>query len=194
MQTPAELPEFDQVDAALERADADVGAAECHGLLCGLLCVKGAVDFGVWYGEVVEPAAGGDVLAGGAKMLLEEVHRVTAHQIDSPGLGFHLLLPEDTQSLEERTEALAEWCHGFLAGFGLATGVDQPRAKGAYPGDVDEILRDLSEIAKVGLQGEEDSEGDEAAYAEIVEYVRVGVLLIKEELGPAQPDLPRHLH
>ncbi len=44
-------------------------------------------------------------------------------------------------------------------------------------------MRDFAEIAGTGFDVEID-ETNETAYSEIVEYVRVGVLLINEELQP----------
>jgi len=51
---------------------------------------------------------------------------------------------------------------------------------------VREILRDLAEISKVEFDVEGAGEAEEGAYAEIVEYVRVGVLLINEEMHPVK--------
>src|SRR5579859_8022634 len=44
--------------------------------------------------------------------------------------------------------------------------------------------RDMGQIAQAGFEGDAESEDDETAYAEIVEYVRVGVQLLFEELQP----------
>ena len=38
-------------------------------------------------------------------------------QLADPELGFQLLLPDETTSLHDRTEALANWCEGYLYGF-----------------------------------------------------------------------------
>jgi len=60
------------------------------------------------------------------------------------------------------------------------------REEKALPADVREILRDLVEISKVAFEAAEAGEEEERAYAEIVEYVRVGVLLINEEMHPVK--------
>ena len=83
--------------------------------------------------------------------------------------------------MELQVNALGEWCQGFLIGLSLG-GVEDFQA---LPDDAKEIARDLVEIARAGtsyeLSGLED---DEEAFVELVEFIRVGALLINEELHP----------
>ena len=51
------------------------------------------------------------------------------------------------------------------------------------PGEVGEIVRDFVEITRAGVDARQDEESNESAYAELVEFVRVGVQLLFEELG-----------
>ena len=46
-----------------------------------------------------------------------------------------------------------------------------------------EILQDITSISQASEEEEED-EMNEVAYSDIVEYVRMGVLLINEEMHP----------
>ena len=58
-------------------------------------------------------------------------------------------------------------------------------------GTLAEVLRDVTEIARAGLEASGTGEADEQAYAELVEYLRVAVQILYEELnrdGPASPD------
>ncbi len=77
--------------------------------------------------------------------------------------------------------ALGEWCQGFL--YGLGTGVAVPEAS-QLPGDAAEVLRDMTEITHVDVDPADDAESNEAAYAELVEFVRVGVQLLYDQLQP----------
>ena len=77
-----------------------------------------------------------------------------------------------------RSFRLGEWCQGFL--YGLGSGPLSDATK--LPGEVGEIVRDLSEITRVGVDGGESLESNEVAYTELVEFVRVGVQLVFEEL------------
>jgi len=64
----------------------------------------------------------------------------------------------------------------------------------ALPDEAGEVLRDMGQIAQAGFEGDADDDADEAAYAEIVEYVRVGVQLLYEELQPAAMQPAGTLH
>ena len=96
-------------------------------------------------------------------------------------------LPDDDESLEDRTIALAQWCSGFLAGLASAGSLD------TLSSEATEAIGDLQEIARAAVTSldaqAEAAEEDEMAYAEIVEYVRVVVLMFHEEFrGPQQDE------
>ncbi len=96
-------------------------------------------------------------------------------------MSFAPLLPTDDAPIGDRTLALGEWCQGFL--YGLGSGVAVPEASG-LPGDAAEVLRDMTEITHVDVDPEDDLESNESAYAELVEFVRVGVQLLYDQLQP----------
>ncbi len=102
--------------------------------------------------------------------------------LNDPGLGFALPLPDDGEDLSERSRALGEWVEGFLGGLGQTR-----RLGGLKPSpEATEILRDFAEIARIEaeVRGDED---DEQAFAELCEYVRMGVMLLSDELNPPPP-------
>ena len=47
-----------------------------------------------------------------------------------------------------------------------------------------EIINDLSEISRADAEGDDNGDDAENALEEIIEYVRMGVLLVNEELQP----------
>ncbi|ACL73839.1 UPF0149 family protein [Thioalkalivibrio sulfidiphilus] len=171
--------DYDTVDAALARAGADTDAAEGHGTLCGMLSVNNAISSEDWFRELLPDPEPGDLLAQEARRQLGEVFKETRMELHDTGLDFHLLLPGDDEGLERRVEALGHWCQGYLYGMAVC-GV---REGANLPEDTAELVRDFAEIAGTGFDVEID-ETNETAYSEIVEYVRVGVLLINEELQP----------
>jgi len=173
------MPDYDTVDAALARAGADTDASEGHGTLCGMLSVNNAISAEDWFREVLPDPEPGDVLVGEARRALVEVFGETRMQLHDTGLAFNLLLPGDEETLERRVEALGLWCQGYLYGMAVC-GV---REGGDLPEDTAELVKDFAEIAGTGFDVEAD-ETNETAYSEIVEYVRVGVLLVNEELQP----------
>ncbi len=175
--------EYQAVNDALQRAAATTGAADCHGLLCGLICASGFADPKVWLAEVFEDFNPRDLLQAEAFRLLQGLYEDTLARLNSTQLDFELLLPDAACSLRERTESLGEWCSGFLSGLGM--GGLPGRAQ--LPEEIVELLDDLAQIARVDFELDEPNEEDQVAFEEVVEYIRVGTLLIHEELQPAVP-------
>jgi uncharacterized protein len=59
------------------------------------------------------------------------------------------------------------------------------------PGDIGEVVRDLTEITHVAADSAESLESNEGAYAELVEFVRAGVQLLFDELEPLRRETSR---
>src|SRR6185312_14769011 len=115
-------------------------AAEAHGTLTGCLCAALGYRFEDWLLEIL-PEGRAQPLAAAT---LRELYTETAGALRAPDMEFDLLLPEDAQSIDTRAAALAQWCQGFL--YGLGSGAAQDAA--SFPGDVGEIVRDLTEISR----------------------------------------------
>lgn len=158
----------------LETANADLGFAESHGLLCGRICSERDVDIEDWICEVIGSEAKGD--RERCEAVLRAVSDETRAQLEAPDFGFAPFLPDDEEPLALRCSELARWCQGFLYGLG-ATGRLDVETLGD---DTREMLSDLSAITALGAGGE--SEDVERDYCELVEYLRTGVMLINEEL------------
>ena len=178
--------DYQDVKTALAAVGTQVGAAEAHGLLCGLASAPGKADKAVWIAQVLADTQPKGDEAKHLLTTLVVLYDRTLKSLDDLDLDFQLLLPADEAPLEARARALGEWCAGFLAGVGLA-GVkqDQPLAK-----DVGEALRDLGAISQVELDADEGEENEEA-YTELVEFVRVAAMLVKSSLQAVEkPQVP----
>ena len=173
---------YDRLAAVLQAADADCGAAESHGVICGIICAAGTSDPGLWLDHLLGEGNTTSAMAQSAQVLLTELYSESLLHFNDGDLGLVLLLPEDDTPLSLRSQALGEWCQGFL--YGLALG--GVREDGVMKGDVGEIMHDLYEISNTRFEHELTDEDEESAYAEIVEYVRMSVLLCHEELRPMQ--------
>jgi yecA family protein len=178
--------EYYDVTDVLERASTSVDAADCHGLLAGLICASGFADPKVWVAEVFEAYDPRDVMQAQAFRTLQKLCEVTFAGLNSPELDFELLLPDDTEPLSDRTEALGDWCSGFLAGLGIG---GLPESK-QMSHELNELLEDISQISRVEFDLDEPDEEDQVSFEEVAEYVRVGVLFIHEELQPAGASPP----
>ena len=173
-------PDYSSLSEALDKAEAEFVASESHGALCGMTCASGNMDLNAWLDQVFSELDLNNMLVKEASQLLVGLYNNTRDQLNDVDADFQLLLPDDNSSLAKRTEALAMWCQGFT--YGLAAGglkKDQ-----TLPEDTAELLRDMVEIARAGHEPGEDSEEDETAFMQLYEYVRMGVLLINEELRP----------
>lgn len=178
--------EFDALDASLALAGAHAGAAECHGALTGWLASGRGADPQQWLEPMLEELDPDAALVVRCRTDLVELHRAVASQLRGGALDFMLLLPEDDRPLTTRVAALAEWCAGFLFGLGLA---GEAATRGGE--EVREVIGDFTEIGRAGLETGDDTEQDEVAYAELVEYVRIGAHLVHDTL---RGDPPRRLH
>ncbi len=176
MNASPEIPEFARIDRLLGRIGNPSDPAEIHGLLCGIYCLRGAVGRDVWMLQVL--GDGYQEASREETNILLELFEATTRQFNDTDLGLALLLPDDDEPLSERADSLGEWCQGFMAGLGLG-GIDSRQDLSA---EVQEFLRDLLEISRLEFDTDEVDESDETAYVEIVEYVRMGILLVNEEL------------
>ncbi len=173
---PTQL-DYEQLEVALAQAGAAVNAAEGHGILCGLCCVRPVVSSSDW-----EPLILGEVLSGNesladARRFLEQLWRQGMRQLESSDCAFQLFLPPDSRRLSQRTELLGCWCQGFLYALGLAG----DEVYGRLSSEAREFLRHLSDISRIDT-GVEGDDSEETAYTEVVEYVRVGMMMVYEDL------------
>ncbi|MCF6336871.1 MAG: UPF0149 family protein [Gammaproteobacteria bacterium] len=177
------LPDYLILDSALHKLDTEIAPSEVHGTLCGLLCANSNAGVDIWQQALWPSQPGGDLLAAEAHEIFKQTHNITRRQLNDSTCEFQMLLPDDNDSLDARVNALGDWCQGYLIGLSLGGITDFA----PLPEDAREITKDLLEIARAGTSYElAGSEEDENAYAELVEYLRVGVLLINEELQPTR--------
>ncbi len=172
------MPEFDTLNDALGNAGGSCGAAEAHGMLCGILCAESQQSGTRWLAEVF-PASEHQGQPDGCRDTMGELFAETYRALEEGQMDFMPLLPEDSEPLDQRTDSLGKWCLGFLGGLGLG-GLGE--MKDRLPENVSEVMTDLEQIAQA-INGEGDEEQEEAAFTEVLEYLRVSVQLIYEELA-----------
>ncbi len=178
-----QAPAFDEITAVLD-VSGDLGAAECHGILCALLsCHPGltAEEWArqVWSGALVgadDQASRGE-LPVADRAALVALFKYSEQQLADPELGFEPLLPDDGSAMAERVRAIADWCEGYLYGLSLG-GIKE---FGGFSEPVQEFCRDLIEICRLA-DDEDEGEDNESALVDVVEYVRMGVLMLRDEM------------
>ncbi|TAN48441.1 MAG: YecA family protein [Methylococcaceae bacterium] len=168
------LSDYEDLDAAVGAGAVFMDAAQCHGILSGMLCVNSRLPVEEWLHEIFDYKING--LAERNRSLLVALFERTRSELDAFDFTFDLLLPDEDAPLSERAAALSGWCKGFLHGMGAWS-------EGTVCSeDGKEILKDIYQIAE--LDADDLSEEDEAAFAELSEFLRVGVQLLRTEFQP----------
>jgi len=168
-------PEYYKINSQMAASHALTDLPEAHGTLAGALCASALFSFEDWLRETYAKG-----LAGEAQIAMQSVFEWTQHTLQEGQLQFQLLLPEEPQLVAERAISLGQWCQGFLYGLGTNEIPDIDK----LPAEVAEIVRDLTAITQVSVDRNESDEENEQAYVELVEFVRVGVQLLFDELAP----------
>jgi hypothetical protein len=178
MTSTSQVPAYPRLARQLAAADVDASPAEVHGIAVGLLCAGVTDAYSRWEHEVLPTPAEGDVLGDECRRSLRALHDATAAALDDSDMGLSLLLPDEERPLAERAGALRDWCAGLLYGFGIA-GI---APESALSPEGREALGDLGELTRLDAEHVADSEAEEGALTEIVEFVRVAALLIREDV------------
>lgn len=182
--------EVDEIHSVLTELGVPLSASEAHGLACGLLCSQAtATAKARWFTELLDAAElEANALAAHAESVrrLDRWFETSQEQLDAAELVFEPLLPDDESAIEHRIDALGDFCAGFTYGVGLGAAAQGNRQ---FPADTRELLEDFQAIdgaGQVELPSAAEDAATESDYLELVEYVRVGVLLILEELKPVE--------
>ncbi|MGB5490326.1 MAG: UPF0149 family protein [Woeseiaceae bacterium] len=174
--------DHDALDAALKRCGASWGAAQSHGLLTGRLAVSGASAGPDWLLHVLEGTDENNAFRLECQKMLDTLYQSTFWQLSERLSEFVPLLPDDDSEAADRTMAMAHWCEGFLHGLVSAKHGDALRNRLAAEPLAD-IIRDMLQITRAEVDDASDEETNEAAYVELVEYLRIAAQLTYEELA-----------
>ncbi|MBW5414039.1 UPF0149 family protein [Pseudomonas sp. MAG002Y] len=166
----------------LSEAALPVSPAELHGHLMGRICAGAGFDESDWL------VAATDLLGGAPsdrlKSALIGLLGMVQQEFATNEVAIVLLLPTDEAPLKERLAAMAQWCQGFLSGFGLASRTAE------LSNEAKEVLQDLAAIAQVQDTLEESEEG-ENDYMEVTEYLRVAPAILYSEYGKNPSPAPK---
>ena len=172
-------PDYEQIEYALSRVESPYTPEDCHGMLCAMLIVNNSLRCNRWLDEICTLTQYNQPNVLEERDTLQALYDHTRQELNDALLDFSLLVPDDINTLSGRVAALKKWCEGFLFGLALAGVKDMSQ----LPEDSFEVLKDIVTISQASEDDEED-EMNEVAYNDILEYIRVGILLINEELQP----------
>jgi len=174
--------DFDELNAELVGLHAGVLASECHGFMCGCFCASNSVATEVWQDYLLSGLDEDADLEDCFALLLQLATQI-CEEIPADDIAFSLLLPDDESTISERSIALAEWSAGFISGLGIGGLGDMPK----MIEECEEFIKDLVSISRMEATVD-DSEEAEGAIFEIVEYIRVGVIMLHQEWHSAAGD------
>lgn len=163
-------PLFEDLEQAFFVATTPISPSYIHGLITGLLCVT---DTEQVRDEIHQKIQNFDESDKKHKWyLIENLMLLTQESLSQLDKPLILMLPEADLPLSWRLETLADWCGGFLEGVMLS---DNENKLQQLP-EVLEILNDFAEIKNVSLNVIDNNQ-NEKDFGELLEFVRVGVLL-----------------
>ena len=161
--------------------------SELHGLLTGIVCVTEAPTREEWSQILTTlnvPELSEDALA----LLTDEAEDVV-HALSEDELDYLPMLPDDEHLLQERVQALSDWCAGVVLGFGLASG--------HVRSDERELIEHLQDVAAVEFEDSDNDEEGESSYEELYEFVRlipVSLSIGRKKIIVAESSLLKNFH
>ena len=167
---------FDQLSDLFVEVRSFTPPSELHGMLCGQLCAGLRPAQQSWLVAAQEQMNVPEGLQPRAKSVLADFYDQVLASLAADNLSFSVLLPGDDEPVVERTEALGQWCTGFISGYGMA-GIDKTKMSEESAG----VLTDLAQIAMVEAEDLEQSEESERDFCEVYEYVRMAALMLFNE-------------
>jgi uncharacterized protein YgfB (UPF0149 family) len=169
---------YAQIDAALKASFQRENAAFLHGFWHGLNASHGEWSLKQWLDALVEEF---DISSIPAELLkaFQLIHTSSEAQIQADALSLQLLLPDDEESIQIRALALQHWCQGYLYGLGLGPKVTNWKS---LPTELREHIEDITQISQLDENSVSESEEDESDFINLVEYVRLTVGHIADEL------------
>lgn len=181
-------PDYAVLATAMQRCGLNQSPAEAQGFALGLAVARAEEPLARWKQELYADFDPADVLVGECRNLLDRVFADVFVADRAASMQLALLLPEDIVVDSARVGAVRDWCQGFLYGFGLGG----ERLEGQLSEQSRELLRDITEITRLDVDDVENDEEHQSALIEIEEYLRVGVMLMWDELGdqtePHEPE------
>lgn len=159
-------------------------SAELQGALCGLLCVDNTASRQTWIKTLFDDTS----LDAQTELDMSVLFDDTVQQLNSLDFDFQLDIPDDNAPLASRTLAVSDWCLGLVYGLGVSGLKDD-----ALSPDCQEYLTDVLQISQVSSDNLAQSDSEEGDFAELVEYLRMGLFLMYGELQPLNPDEQDHI-
>ncbi|MGF1697743.1 YecA family protein [Vibrio kyushuensis] len=174
------LPKYLSSATELQSAALAVNPSELHGLLTGMLSGGLALNDKSWQPLIFDYTNEGMGWPDRALLIAQQVFDVTSKELTGTDLELSMLLPDEEASATvfDLADGVADWINHFISGLGLA-GAKLKKSSS----DAKEALADLEEMAKLGIDEEDDIEEQALLLEQVIEHVKACVLTIHAEFG-----------
>ncbi|MBU2897257.1 YecA family protein [Vibrio hepatarius] len=183
------LPEYLTLASELQTAGLTVNPSELHGLLAGMLSGGLSLTDKSWQPMIFDYTNDGMGWPAKSLQLAQTTLDATIAELTSSAMNISILIPneEASASLFDIADGVAEWVSHYISGLGLVGAEIKQSSQ-----NTKEALADLEEIAKLGIDEEDDLEEQAKLLEQVIEHIKVCVLTIHAEFGqkPAEQKAP----
>ncbi len=174
------LPDYLVVATELQSAGLAVNPSELHGLLTGMLSGGLKLNDESWQAVLFDYTNDGMGWPMASLEFAKTILATTTLEVTGTGMEISLLLPDEeaSASLFDLADGVADWVNHYISGLGLI-GADIKKASK----ETKEALADLEEIAKLGIDEDDDMEEQAQLLEQVIEHVKACALTIHAEFG-----------
>ncbi|HAS64423.1 MAG TPA: YecA family protein [Vibrio sp.] len=187
------LPDYLTFASEMQSAGLAVNPAELHGLLTGMISGGLSLTDKSWQPLIFDYTNEGMGWPDKTLMLAQQTLDASIKEMTGTDMELSLLLPDEeaSASLFDIADGLADWVNHYISGLGLVATEFKKASTQAK-----EALGDLEEIAKLGIDEDDDLQEQAALLEQVIEHVKVCVLTIHAEFGqkPTQPQSAPTIH
>ena len=183
------LPAYLTLTSEFQTAGLTVSPAELHGLLAGMLSGGLSLTDKSWQPMIFDYTNDGMGWPTKSLQLAQTTLDATIAELTSSAMNISILIPDEdaSASLFDVADGVAEWVSHYISGLGLVGAEIKQSSQ-----NTKEAIADLEEIAKLGIDEEDDLEEQAQLLKQVIEHVKVCVLTIYAEFGqkPAEKKAP----
>ena len=177
---------YEYIDQIRQKANISIDLSKYHGKISACLCFENLTAETLLSKEINAEKSSLSSETMKLKTVLLSLISKTLEQLNDSEMSFYPLLLSDSESLIDRTLSLSSWCQGFIDGLDSAVSQKNISIDLVNKDIIREIIEDFSQISKLTCASVMNQDEEELDYMEVVEYVRVGVQLIFEEMQVAK--------
>lgn len=186
------FPSYNQLASELQAASLAINPAELHGLIAGMLAGGLTLNDQSWQPLLFDYTNDGMGWPTSALEKAKQLLLATQAELASDDFKLTLLVPitDDTNALFQFADGVADWVNHFISGLGLMAVTMSGLSSHAK-----EALQDLEEIAKLGVDEEDDLDQQAQLLEHVIEHIKACVFMLYIEFkGTVNPDTKPIVH